>query len=97
MAWLERASKLGNKASIIYVALAIWHRRGIVGEHRPIKVTNNLVAKFGVSRRSKYAALKALEEAGLLLVHRVNKKAASVMIVEVVDNTTRMHNEENPD
>jgi hypothetical protein len=82
LAWLEKASRLRSKACLL-VALAIWYRRGIVGEHRPIKVTNKLVGRFGVTRRSKYAALKALANAGLVKVTGSPRKTPTVTVILV--------------
>ncbi len=82
MAWLSRAAKLPGKAPLA-VALAIRFESGRKKDSPTIKVTNPLVAKFGVSRRAKYSALEALERAGLIKVAREPKKTPIVTIVEV--------------
>jgi DNA-binding FadR family transcriptional regulator len=82
MAWLERAAKIRGRDAIL-VALAIWFVDGRQGGDRPIRVTNQLVARFGVARKSKYAALKALERAGLVRLITSRGKTTTVLLVEV--------------
>src|SRR3954470_13955123 len=60
MAWLERAAKLPGKAPLA-VALVIRFESGRRGGAGPVKLTNPLVARLGVSRKAKYAATEALE------------------------------------
>lgn len=81
LAWLARAAKLPGKSPLA-VALAIRFEEGRLEAGRPIKLTNPLVAKFGVSRKSKYRAIDALEQAGLIEVSRSPRKAPSVRVIE---------------
>jgi hypothetical protein len=82
MAWLEKAAKLPGKGPLA-VALVIRFESGRTGNAQAVKLTNPLVAKLCVSRKSKYTALEALEEAGLVTVVRELKKSPVVTIVEV--------------
>jgi hypothetical protein len=81
MAWLEAAARLRGKAPLA-VALAIRFEAGRQGHARAVKLTNPLVARLGVTRKSKYAALAALEGAGLIHVVRAPRKAPLVTILE---------------
>ncbi|WP_145279440.1 hypothetical protein [Tautonia plasticadhaerens] len=78
--WLSAAARLPGKAPLA-VALAIRFESGRRGDAESVKVTNPLVARLGVSRKSKYAALSALEGAGLIRVSRQPKKSAVVTIL----------------
>jgi hypothetical protein len=81
LAWLTAAAKLPGKAPLA-VALAIRFEEGRRGKAGSIKVTNPLVAKLGVSRKSKYAALQALQKAGLIAVDQEPRKAPTVTVLE---------------
>src|SRR3954452_7435244 len=64
MAWLEIAAKLPSKAPLA-LALVIRFESGRQNSDT-VKLTNPLAEKLGVSRKAKYAGLKALEAAGLI-------------------------------
>jgi hypothetical protein len=81
MAWLEKAGKSRGKAPLA-VALAIRFASGRKDNVRSVRLPNPLVAKLGVSRKSKYAALKVLQTAGLIHVNQEPKKAPMVTIIE---------------
>jgi len=67
MPWLERAARLPGKA--LAVALLLWFRVGLVGDAR-VTLTSELLDRFGVGRKAAYAALAALEKAGLIEADR---------------------------
>src|SRR3712207_474894 len=73
MSWLETAAKLPGKAPLA-VALTIRFEAGRQANSQAVKLTNPLVARLGVSRKSKYSALIALQQAGLIDVLREPKK-----------------------
>src|SRR4051794_40604721 len=87
LVWLETAARLRG-GSPLAVALAIRFQSGRQGNGQPIKVTNELVAKFGVSKKSKYKALKALREAGLIGLQQDPKKSPLVTILQVPATAT---------
>jgi hypothetical protein len=82
MAWLEKAANLPGKGPLA-VALAIRFESGRRGNAPSVRLTNSLAARFGVSRKAKYAALLALEGAGLIKVDRSPKRTPTVSIIEV--------------
>src|SRR5262249_33456282 len=81
LAWLAAAAKLPGKAPLA-VALAIRFEAGRRGHDRAVKLTNPLAAQLGVSPKSKYPALNALPQAGLVAVRREPKKAPVITILE---------------
>lgn len=81
MAWLERAAKLKGKAPLA-IALVLQFESGRQNEAKSVKLTNDLAKKLNVSRKSKYTALKALEEAGLISVKQEIKKSPIVTILD---------------
>ena len=81
LAWLAAAARLPGKAPLA-VALAIRFESGRLRGAPAVKLTNPLVAKLGVSRKSKYSALKVLQQAGLIAVRQEPRKAPMVTILE---------------
>jgi hypothetical protein len=79
--WLGKVLKLRGKGPLA-VALAIRFESGRKNSLK-VRLTNPLAAKFGVDRKVKYAALTALEGAGLIKVDRAPKKTPTVTIIEV--------------
>jgi hypothetical protein len=79
--WLSGASKLKGKAPLA-VALAIWFERGRRrgGE---VRLTTAILDRFGINRKAKYGGLKALEEAGLIRVHRELRRNPLITVLEV--------------
>jgi hypothetical protein len=80
LSWLSKAGEIGGKA--LAVALAIRFHSGRQRYARTVAVSNELVEQFGVTRKSKYAALDALEEAGLIRVDQRPKKTPVVTIID---------------
>jgi hypothetical protein len=66
MSWIEKAAALPGKA--LALGLAVWFRSGITGGQVVLGVS--ALARFSVGRKAAYAALKALEGAGLVRVAR---------------------------
>lgn len=81
LAWLTVASKLSGKASLA-VALAIWFEAGR-RKSKVVKLTSAILERFNVSRKCKYRALKSLEKAGLIRVHREPRRNPVVTIMEI--------------
>jgi DNA-binding FadR family transcriptional regulator len=78
MPWVSRAARAPGKA--LHVALAIWHQKSL---RRGGIVTINLsgLEEFGLSRDAARRGLQALEQEGLVSVHRVQGRKASVTVL----------------
>ena len=48
-----------------------------------MRLTTAILKRFGVNRKAKYRALKSLEDAGLIRVHRELRKNSVVTILEL--------------
>ena len=76
--WIAQAAVLPGRA--LAVGLAVWF---IVGAGRNSNaVCPSLLAKFGVSRKAGYRALRALEQADLVEVERHRGRCPRVTILE---------------
>ena len=83
LSWvIEEGSAGDTDLGGLAVALAIRFESGRRDNAMTVKLTNPLADKFGVSRKSKYAALKALQKAGLVEVVQGPKKTPMVTIVD---------------
>ena len=80
--WLTVAAQLSGKAPVA-VGLAIWFESGR-RKSNEVKLTTAILQRFAVKRKSKYSALKSLEDAGLIRVRREPRKNPVVTILEVV-------------
>ena len=78
--WLSRAARLPGKYPII-VGLALWFMAGVLAK-REIRVTSGLWTRFGINRKSGYAALRSLEAAGLVKVRSFPGRRPIVTILE---------------
>jgi hypothetical protein len=65
--WLETAAKLPGKC--LHVGLALWYLNG-VKKSDTVALGNARLQKLGVDRDAKKRCLRALEEAGLIIVDR---------------------------
>jgi hypothetical protein len=82
LSWWGRACELPGKA--LAVASAIWWLAGVRGVKGDLRLTSSILERFGVTDRStKYRALKALKEAGLIRVDVKHGKNPEVTIVPV--------------
>lgn len=79
--WLTVAAQLSGKAPVA-VGLAIWFESGR-RKSNEVKLTTAILQRFAVKRKSKYSALKSLEDAGLIRVRREPRKNPMVTILEV--------------
>jgi len=79
--WLTTASKLPGRA--LHVGISLWYLSGL-RKTRVIKLTNVLLADFGVKKDAKRRGLKALEEAGLI---SIEKRKCKNPIVTILDNS----------
>lgn len=76
--WISRANSLGGKAGAVGVGL--WFLRGVQGT-TAVKVTCEVKSIAGCERHAFYHALKALEGAGLVVVHR---QSGAYPVVEIL-------------
>lgn len=76
--WISRANSLGGKAGAVGVGL--WFLRGVQGT-TTVKVTSEVKSIAGCERHAFYHALKALEGAGLVVVHR---QSGAYPVVEIL-------------
>lgn len=81
VAWLQKAAALSGKA--LPVALAIRFMHGLNGGATDIAVTDRVVGRIVVvDRKTRYRALEALENAGLIAVARRRGAAPRVKILD---------------
>lgn len=81
LAWLTIASQLPGKT--LAVAMAIWFESGRRRCANTIILTTAILARFNVGRKAKYGALKHLQDAGLIVVHRKPRRNPVVTILEL--------------
>jgi uncharacterized membrane protein len=76
--WIERLN--GATSQTYRVALVLlymgWKNRGA-----PIKLTNGMLRIEGISRRSKWRALNALERRGLIAVERRLRRSPIIRLL----------------
>jgi DNA-binding transcriptional ArsR family regulator len=78
--WLTALTDMSGKT--VMTALAIWWQAGLHGKREGLKLTTAGLQRFGVDRKAKDRALKALEDAGLISVVRKAGKNPAVSILE---------------
>ena len=88
--WFQRASTISRTAAV--VGLIIWriaYQKKLWGygsqrrTSESLKVTNQTCMKWGVCGNSKNAALRLMEEAGLI---RLNLKRGRFPLVQIIDD-----------
>lgn len=67
--WLLAASALPGKA-VLKLALLLWFRAGIEGRQTAIRLSSSSLKRFGITARTAFNALEALEAAHLIRVER---------------------------
>jgi len=77
--WLCASTQLPGKAAI--VGLGLWHLVGMRGNYT-VSLSNQLLKQLGVDRSAKTRGLKRLEEAGLVIIHRQDKKNPVVTVLK---------------
>jgi hypothetical protein len=78
MHWLYEAAKLG--VSSLWVGCVLWHLAGLK-KSLTFQVSNLHLHRWGIERRAKSRALKALSDAGLITVVGRGKRSPIVTIV----------------
>lgn len=83
MHWLCEASKLG--VSPLWVGCVLWHLAGL--KKSPTFLVSNLhLHRWGIERRAKSRALKALSDVGLITIAGRGKRSPRVTIVVAADD-----------
>jgi hypothetical protein len=83
MPWLYEAAKLG--ISPLWVGCVLWHLAGLKKSHTFL-VSNLHLHRWGIERRAKSRALKALSDAGLITIAGRGKRSPRVTIVATADD-----------
>lgn len=78
LAWLRLAARLPGRA--LHLGLLIWFRSGLE-RNLKVRVPAALLASFGLDRDAKARALRGLERAGLVTVHRCRGRPADITLV----------------
>jgi hypothetical protein len=79
--WLQRVLPVVGSKNQLAVALYLWRRRVICGNHRTFDVPNGELKSWGISRKTKYQTLDRLAAAGLIRINRKGKEALTATIL----------------
>lgn len=79
--WVCRLAGVRHRVSLL-AAWAILFKAGVAGTRKDLPITPELLKRFGVSQRSGYRALAALEQAGLVKVNRHRGRCPRVTILK---------------
>ena len=77
MVWIEQAARLPGNA--LAVSLLLWFRHGMSGTS--VRLTHELLERFGIGRKAGYRAISALETAGLIQATRKKGKCPEITII----------------
>ena len=77
--WLHAAGVLPGKA--LHVGGELWYRAGLC-RSKVIRFSYKSATQWGVKRHAAYRALKSLEDAGLVAVHRASGRSPVVTILD---------------
>ena len=75
MPWLYEAAKLG--VSPLWVGCVLWHLAGLK-KSDTFLVSNLHLHRWGIERRAKSRALKALSDAGLITITSAQRRQGSI-------------------
>jgi hypothetical protein len=81
MWWLRRVLPVVVSKQQLVVAIYLWRRRTVCGDHKTFDVPNAELRSLGISRKVKYQALEWLASAGLIKIGRKGKEAVTVTIL----------------
>ena len=87
-AWVVEAANISGGA--LKVSLALWFLSGIT-KSGTVKLSNGLLSELGITRRTKYRVLKALESSGLISVLQHSGNSPEVTINHL--NIRSIHND----
>ena len=77
--WIKAAANLPS--GCLAVGMALWFMAGF-GKSKTVRLSNNLLAEFGVGKAAKSRCLHHLENAGLVGVDRAPGRMPTVTILE---------------
>ena len=75
--WIVKAANLS--AGSLKVSLALWQLAGMK-KSGTVKLSNGILKELGVSRKTKYRALRRLENAGLISVSKASGSSPEIRI-----------------
>ena len=75
--WIVEAANISGSA--LKVSLALWFLSGITNTGT-VKLSNGLLGELGITRRTKYRVLKALESSGLISVSQHSGNSPEITI-----------------
>jgi hypothetical protein len=78
--WLQRVLPVVESKNQLVVALYLWRRRIVCGNHETFDVPNGELKRWGISRKVKYQALDRLAASGVIRINRKGKAALTVTI-----------------
>jgi hypothetical protein len=79
--WLHRVLPIVKSKNQLVVAIYLWRRRAVCGNHKTFAVPNSELKSLGISRRTKYQTLALLEAADVIRTKRKGKEALTVTIL----------------
>jgi len=87
MDWIARAARLPGKT--LHVAMALWWLV-CLARSAEIGMTRTVLFRFGISRDACYDALRHLETAGLVAVHRSPGRCPRVVLLDTDQRPLRI-------
>jgi hypothetical protein len=79
--WLRSVLPVVKGTYQLVVAIYLWRRRIVCGNHKTFDVPNGELQSWGISRQTKYRTLERLATAGLIRISRKGKEALTVTIL----------------
>jgi hypothetical protein len=86
VAWLKRAIAIRGKHAVS-VGLAIWFLRGMLKRTTDLSLNPATLNRFGIDRFASYRGIRALENAGLILVRRHRGQSPLISINSVPEKS----------
>ena len=81
--WIVEAANVSGSA--LKISLALWLLAGMT-KTGTVKLSNGLLEELGISRPTKYRAIKAMDHAGLISVSQHSGNSPEITINEVKRN-----------
>jgi hypothetical protein len=79
--WLQRVLPVVSSKNQLVVAIYLWRRRVVCGDHKTFDVPNGELKSLGISRKVKYQTFDLLEQAGVIGIKRKGREALTVTIL----------------
>jgi hypothetical protein len=71
--WLQHVMSVVNTKEQLVVAIYLWRRRVVCGNHKTFDVPNGELKIWGISRHIKYRTLDMLAAAGVIKINQARK------------------------